>query len=64
MQFLGGNLHLAPLRPPPRRVLDIGTGTGIWALEFAKLYPLSTIVGTDLSTIREFIPTLSPAFDT
>ncbi|KAK6068364.1 methyltransferase domain-containing protein [Seiridium cupressi] len=30
-----GKLHLAPLTHP-RRVLDVGTGPGIWALEFGK----------------------------
>ncbi|KAL8961218.1 MAG: hypothetical protein Q9193_002190, partial [Seirophora villosa] len=34
----GGNLHLAPL-VNPKRILDIGTGTGIWAIEMAEQYP-------------------------
>ncbi|KAH7368142.1 S-adenosyl-L-methionine-dependent methyltransferase [Plectosphaerella cucumerina] len=35
-----------------RRVLDIGTGTGIWALDFAYVYPDSTVIGVDLSPIQ------------
>jgi ubiquinone/menaquinone biosynthesis C-methylase UbiE len=31
---LDGKLHLAPIGPNPQNVLDIGTGTGIWAIEF------------------------------
>lgn len=31
-KLLDGRLHLAPL-DSPKRILDIGTGTGIWALE-------------------------------
>jgi ubiquinone/menaquinone biosynthesis C-methylase UbiE len=31
--MLDGALHLAPLRNP-ERVLDLATGTGIWAIEF------------------------------
>lgn len=31
--MLNGRLHLAPL-VRPQRILDIATGTGIWAIEF------------------------------
>lgn len=34
--LLGGELHLAPLSKNVQRVLDLGTGTGIWALDFAE----------------------------
>jgi ubiquinone/menaquinone biosynthesis C-methylase UbiE len=36
----------------PRNVLDIATGTGIWANEFAKANPSSTVIGSDLSMIQ------------
>jgi len=36
---LGGRLNLAPL-VNPRSALDIGTGTGIWAVDFGKLFRL------------------------
>lgn len=29
-------LFLAPIGPSPQRVIDIGTGTGIWAIDFGK----------------------------
>jgi hypothetical protein len=29
----GGKLHLAPIGDEPQRILDVGTGTGIWAVE-------------------------------
>jgi ubiquinone/menaquinone biosynthesis C-methylase UbiE len=32
-------LHLAPIDPHPQRILDLGTGTGIWAMEMGDLYP-------------------------
>ena len=35
LQLLGGKLYSAPL-DNPQRVLDVGTGTGIWAMEFAE----------------------------
>ncbi|GME44272.1 related to methyltransferase [Neofusicoccum parvum] len=53
---LGGALHLAPVASP-RRVLDLGTGTGIWAIELADQLPAAQIVGTDLSPIQPaFVP--------
>ena len=33
--LLGGRLYLAPLENT-RKVLDVGTGTGIWAIDFAE----------------------------
>ncbi|PGH16853.1 hypothetical protein AJ79_01497 [Helicocarpus griseus UAMH5409] len=47
-----GKLLRAPIGPKPQRALDIGTGTGIWALDFADHYPSAEIVGTDLSPIQ------------
>ncbi|PUU81285.1 S-adenosyl-L-methionine-dependent methyltransferase [Tuber borchii] len=44
-------LHLSPLENP-RRILDIGTGTGIWAIEMAFKYPGARVIGTDLSPIQ------------
>ncbi|KAH8655311.1 S-adenosyl-L-methionine-dependent methyltransferase [Xylariales sp. PMI_506] len=47
-----GRLVLANLPRAPRLVLDVATGTGIWALEFARANPTSFVVGTDLSKIQ------------
>lgn len=33
-------------------VLDIGTGTGLWAMDMADRYPGGEVVGTDLSPIQ------------
>ncbi|KHN94348.1 uncharacterized protein MAM_07777 [Metarhizium album ARSEF 1941] len=41
----------------PQEILDIGTGTGMWAIEMGDLYPSADIVGTDLSPIQaEWVP--------
>lgn len=34
--LLNGNLFLAPLSQVPETVLDVATGTGIWAIEFGE----------------------------
>lgn len=53
MTFLwDGRLNLAPLPHAPRMVLDVASGTGIWALEFARRHPTSSVVGNDLSKIQ------------
>jgi hypothetical protein len=36
--LLDGRMHVAPLPAEPKLVLDIATGTGIWALEFGERY--------------------------
>ncbi|OJJ43882.1 hypothetical protein ASPZODRAFT_135918 [Penicilliopsis zonata CBS 506.65] len=50
--IFGGSLHLAPLKNVTGRVLDLGTGTGIWAIDFADEYPASEVIGNDLSPIQ------------
>ncbi|KAF4460595.1 demethylmenaquinone methyltransferase [Fusarium albosuccineum] len=36
---LGEELFLAPLADEPSRVLDLGTGTGVWAMDVAEYVP-------------------------
>ncbi|KAL8965023.1 MAG: hypothetical protein Q9197_006707 [Variospora fuerteventurae] len=48
---MNDKLHLAPIQNP-RRAIDIGTGTGTWAVDFAEAYPNTSIIGTDLSPIQ------------
>ena len=48
---LNGKLFLAPI-DKPARVLDIGCGTGIWAIEFGDEQPDAEIIGTDLSATQ------------
>jgi trans-aconitate methyltransferase len=50
--IIGGPLFRAPIDSHPQRALDFGTGTGIWAIEFADQFPSATVIGTDLSPIQ------------
>ncbi|KAK1542846.1 methyltransferase domain-containing protein [Colletotrichum paranaense] len=46
-----------PKKTGAKRVLDIGTGTGIWALDYADDNPESFVLGVDLSPIQpKFVP--------
>jgi len=51
-------LHRAPLDPERvRKAIDLGTGTGIWAIDFADMYPNTQVFGVDLSPIQpEYVP--------
>jgi ubiquinone/menaquinone biosynthesis C-methylase UbiE len=33
---LGGKLVLVPIQPNPQRILDLGTGIGLWAIEMGE----------------------------
>ncbi|KAF9878690.1 putative methyltransferase domain-containing protein [Colletotrichum karsti] len=39
------------------RVLDVGTGSGIWAIDFGEEHPESEVIGVDLSAVQPaFVP--------
>ena len=46
--LLDGQLHKAPIGDTPHRILDVGTGTGIWAIDMADMYPMAEVLGNDL----------------
>ncbi|KAJ9144950.1 Phosphomethylethanolamine N-methyltransferase 2 [Pleurostoma richardsiae] len=51
--LLGGKLYLAPLKKENvKKAVDIGTGTGIWAIDFADEFPGAEVIGTDISPIQ------------
>ncbi|KAJ4289321.1 hypothetical protein N0V88_007072 [Collariella sp. IMI 366227] len=51
--MLNGKLHLAPLEHDKiRNVIDIGTGTGMWAVDFADTHPGAEVLGTDVTPIQ------------
>ncbi|KAF6802657.1 umta methyltransferase family protein [Colletotrichum sojae] len=56
---IGDRLYLAPLeKEKVHRILDVGTGTGIWAMEIADEFPNTEVLGNDLSAIQPtWVPT-------
>ncbi|KAI8664635.1 hypothetical protein NCS57_00505100 [Fusarium keratoplasticum] len=50
--LLDGKLYLAPISKSPQRILDLGTGTGIWAMDAADEHQSAEVIGTDLSPIQ------------
>ncbi|KAF2263573.1 S-adenosyl-L-methionine-dependent methyltransferase [Lojkania enalia] len=45
---LNDRLFLAPIEDP-KMILDVGTGTGLWAIDMADHFPNAEIIATDLS---------------
>ncbi|KAF4773839.1 hypothetical protein HER10_EVM0005210 [Colletotrichum scovillei] len=60
IRTFGNRLGTAPPNDPESkvgRVLDVGTGTGIWAMEFGDEHPEAEVLGIDLSPAQpEFVP--------
>ncbi|RMY76253.1 hypothetical protein D0863_02088 [Hortaea werneckii] len=48
---LNDQLYLAPIGSDPKRILDLGTGAGIWATDMADRFPTAQVIGTDLSPV-------------
>ncbi|CAP71748.1 uncharacterized protein PODANS_6_7000 [Podospora anserina S mat+] len=57
MELTDGKPYLSPIGPNPQKIIDIGTGTGIWAIEMGDLFPGAEILGLDLSPIQpQWVP--------
>ncbi|KAK3948610.1 S-adenosyl-L-methionine-dependent methyltransferase [Pseudoneurospora amorphoporcata] len=50
---IGRRLYCAPLdKKRIQSVLDVGTGTGLWAIDFADEFPDVDVLGTDITPIQ------------
>ena len=50
--YFDNQLFQAPIGRNCHKVLDVGTGTGIWAIDFVDQFPNAHVIGTDISTIQ------------
>lgn len=50
-----GALGLCPKVGSAKRVLDAGTGSGVWAIDYADAHPEAEVVGVDLSPIQPWL---------
>ncbi|KAI9740234.1 MAG: hypothetical protein M1834_004812 [Cirrosporium novae-zelandiae] len=48
---LDGKYFLAPVKNP-QKILDLGTGTGLWATDVGNDFPLAEVKGIDISPIQ------------
>lgn len=44
--------YFAPIGDHPQAIIDIGTGTGTWAIDVGDMFPSAIVTGTDLSPIQ------------
>lgn len=60
--LLKDQLYIAPipderLKTGSSRILDLGTGTGIWAIDMADKFPDCEVLGVDIAAIQpQFVP--------
>ncbi|KAL0930715.1 methyltransferase domain-containing protein [Colletotrichum truncatum] len=54
LMLMDDNLFYAPvpLEKDNLKVLDVGTGTGIWAIDVADEFPTIEVIGTDISPVQ------------
>ena len=54
---LKGQQFLSPIVECPQKILDVGTGMGLWAMEVADRFPMAVVTGVDVAAIQpQFIP--------
>lgn len=46
------SLFKAPIQTPPERILDLGTGSGFWAIEMSDMFVDANVIGVDLANVQ------------
>ncbi|KPM35459.1 hypothetical protein AK830_g11128 [Neonectria ditissima] len=58
LEATDGRLFYAPIGDHPQKIADLGTGTGLWAIEVGDKFPSAEVMGLDLSPIQPvWVPT-------
>ncbi|KAK0612219.1 hypothetical protein B0T14DRAFT_572035 [Immersiella caudata] len=52
LELTDGKLFFAPIGEHPQKVINLGTGTGIWAIDFADQFPTAEVLGIDFAPIQ------------
>ncbi|KAK7418946.1 hypothetical protein QQX98_003649 [Neonectria punicea] len=52
LEATDGRLFYAPVGEHPQKIADLGTGTGLWAIEVGDKFPSAQVLGLDLSPIQ------------
>ncbi|KAG6894081.1 hypothetical protein C0992_007578, partial [Termitomyces sp. T32_za158] len=50
--YMKGALTFADIKPPGS-ILDLGAGSGAWAIQAAHQYPNATVIAADLSPLPD-----------
>jgi len=64
LKTIWGSIYFGPVEEvltpdggPQKAILDLGCGSGLWAIEMATMFPHCTVVGVDLAPIQtSYIP--------
>ncbi|KAF2403806.1 S-adenosyl-L-methionine-dependent methyltransferase [Trichodelitschia bisporula] len=53
LAIMHGELNLAPIAGDIESAIDLGTGTGIWAMDFADAHPNTDLKANDLTPVQQ-----------
>ncbi|KAK2000670.1 methyltransferase domain-containing protein [Colletotrichum falcatum] len=51
-RLLDGDDYVSPIGNNPQKIMDVGTGTGLWAVDVADKFPSAHVIGVDISPIQ------------